>query len=368
VQRQVALAQKGAGGGSWKRVLVVGSSTGYGLSSLISAVFGYGADAVGLCFERAPQGERPGSAGWYNLAEVARLARAAGRKVVTLNGDAFAAQAKDDAVAALKELGGPVDMVIYSLASPRRVDTDGKIWNSVLKPLHGTYKSKSIDLNRDVLSEVTIEPASPEDVEATIKVMGGEDWQAWMDRLAAEKLLAPGCRTISYSYIGPELTHPIYTHGTIGQAKAHLDRTARGLNATLAETGGGAWVSVNKALVTQASSAIPVVPLYISLLYKVMKEKGTHEGTIEQIVRLFRDRVGPGRTPPVDEQGRIRMDDWEMAADVQATVARLWPSITTENLLTATDYDSFKQEFRSLFGFEVPGIDYSVPVELDASL
>lgn len=368
VQRQVALAQKGAGGGSWKRVLVVGSSTGYGLSSLITAVFGYGADAVGLCFERAPQGEKPGSAGWYNLAEVARLARAEGRKVVTLNGDAFSAQAKDDAVAALKELGGPVDLVVYSLASPRRVDTDGKIWNSVLKPLNGTYTSKSIDLTRDTLNEVTIEPASPEEVEATIKVMGGEDWQTWMDRLAAENLLAPGCRAVAYSYIGPELTYPIYTNGTIGRAKAHLDQTARGLNATLAKTGGGAWVSVNKALVTQASSAIPVVPLYISLLYKVMKEKGTHEGTIEQIVRLFHDGLGPGRTPRVDEQGRIRMDDWEMSPDVQTAVARLWPTITTENLLTETDYEGFKREFRSLFGFELPGIDYSVPVELDATL
>jgi len=368
VQRQVALAEKGAGGGRWTRALVVGASTGYGLASLISAVFGYGADAVALCLERGPQGDKPGSAGWYNLAEVGRLARAAGRKVTTLNGDAFAPQAKDDAVAALRALGGPVDVVIYSLASPRRVDADGKIWNSVLKPLGGTYKSKTIDLNKDVITDVTIEPATADDVEATVKVMGGEDWQAWVDRLAAEKLLAPGCRTVAYSYIGPELTHPIYTNGTIGKAKAHLETTARRLHEALAATGGGAWVSVNKALVTQASAAIPVVPLYISLLYKVMKAKGTHEGPIEQIVRLFRDHFGPGRTPALDAQGRVRVDDWEMAPDVQKAVAELWPTITSENLLTATDYAGFKQEFRSLFGFEVPGIDYSQPVELDVAL
>jgi len=368
VQRQVALAEKGAGGGRWGRALVIGASTGYGLASLISAVFGYGADAVALCLERAPQGDKPGSAGWYNLAEVGRAARAAGRKVTTLNGDAFSSQAKDEAVAALRALGGPVDLVIYSLASPRRVDADGKSWSSVLKPLGGTYRSKSIDLNKDVVNEITIEPATGDDIEATVKVMGGEDWQAWMDRLAQEKLLAPGCRTVAYSYIGPELTHPIYTNGTIGKAKAHLEATAKVLHAGLAPSGGGAWVSVNKALVTQASSAIPVVPLYISLLYKVMKAKGTHEAPIEQIVRLFRDHVGPGKTPQLDAQGRIRIDDWEMAPDVQKAVAELWPTITTENLLAASDYAGFKQEFRSLFGFEVPGVDYTQPVELDVAL
>ena len=370
VARQIDVARAGAGGGTIRDALVIGASTGYGLASLITATFGYGARSLGVCLERPPSGDKPASAGFYNLAEVHRRAKAEGRTVDSVNGDAYSNEIKAETIARLKRAGARLDTVVYSLASPRRVDpATGVSYTSVLKPLGTPYASKTINLGNDQVVPVELAPATEADVEATVKVMGGEDWALWIRALLAEGLLAEGCRTVAYSYIGPELTYPIYRFGTIGKAKEHLEVTARTLAAELrASIGGMAVVSVNKALVTQASSAIPVVPLYISALYRVMKEKGTHEGTIEQIVRLYRDHLRPGVRPKLDEAGRVRLDDLELAPDVQAAVLRIWDGVTSENLFSVTDYAGFKREFRNLFGFEVDGVDYDVPVDVDATL
>lgn len=369
VRSLIELARKGGPGTGLGSVLVVGGSTGYGLASLTTAMFGYGADAVTVCYERPPSGDKPGSAGYYNLAEVHRQAKAAGRRLTTFNADAFAHPTRAQAIAALQALGKPVDLVVYSLASPKRKDPDSDtVWSSVLKPLGDAYTAKTVDLDSDQIKDVTLPTASAEEKANTIKVMGGEDWELWIDALAQAGLLAPACRTVAYSYIGPRITHPIYRAGTIGAAKDHLEETGRRLNRRLAATGGGAWVSVNKALVTQASSAIPVVPLYIALLFRVMKERGSHEDTGEQIVRLFKDHLAPGRTPVVDAQGRIRVDDWELDPAVQAEVDRLWGQVDSGNLKAIGDYEGFKTGFRRLFGFEVPGVDYAKPVEISAEL
>jgi enoyl-[acyl-carrier protein] reductase/trans-2-enoyl-CoA reductase (NAD+) len=370
VQSQVDLVRQGAPGTGMRDALVIGGSTGYGLSSLITTVFGYGARGVGVCLERPAQGDKTASAGWYNLAAVQRLARAAGRDVATINGDAYSDEIKRQTIDLLQRRGAKLDSVVYSLASPKRVDpATGVAHSSVLKPIGAPFSSKSISLGNDQVTTVEIGPATDADIEATRKVMGGEDWELWMRALLDAGLLADGCRTVAYSYIGPELTYPIYRSGTIGKAKEHLEATARALTATLGgRLGGAAYVSVNKALVTQASAAIPVVPLYISLLYRVMKQSGTHEGTAAQIARLYRDHLAPGRTPALDQQGRIRIDDLEMAPAIQQQVGALWEQVTTENLFQLTDYAGFKQEFRSLFGFEVPGVDYAQPVETDVAL
>lgn len=375
VERQIAVA-RGAATTSHAaarapyHVLVIGASTGYGLSSLLTTVFGHGARALAVCLERPPQGDKPASAGWYNLVAAHAEARAAGRALETVNGDAYSTAVKAEVLARVRAWGAKLDAVVYSLASPRRTDPHtGETFISVLKPLGAPYSSKSINLGNDQVVNVDIAPATDADIAATVKVMGGEDWDLWMRALLDADLLAPGCRTVAYSYLGPELTYPIYRSGTIGRAKEHLEQTARALTETLgARLGGAAFVSVNKALVTQASSAIPVVPLYISILYKVMKARGTHEGTIEQAVRLFQEHIGPGRTPRTDDAGRIRLDDRELAPDVQAEVSRLWREITTTNLDALSDYAGFKREFRALFGFEVSGIDYSQPVDLDLPL
>jgi enoyl-[acyl-carrier protein] reductase/trans-2-enoyl-CoA reductase (NAD+) len=370
VRAQIEIARRGAPGAGLGHALVVGASTGYGLASLASTVFGYGARAVGVCLERPPQGDKTASAGWYNLAAFSRLAREAGRDVAVVNGDAYTDEIKAQTIELLKKRGAKLDSVVYSLASPKRTDPKtGVSHSSVLRPLGAPFVSKSIGLSNDQLQTVEIAPATEEDVEATRKVMGGEDWALWMRALQEADLLAKGCRTVAYSYIGSELTYPIYRSGTIGKAKEHLEETARTLTTELAaRLGGAAWVSVNKALVTQAASAIPVVPLYISILYKVMKAAGTHEGTGEQIARLFRDHLAPGRTPSLDAGGLIRIDDLEMRPEIQARVSELWGQVTTENLFELTDYAGFKQEFRALFGFEVPGIDYAQPVETDVGL
>lgn len=370
VRRQVAVAKAGGPGTGLGRTLVVGSSAGYGLSSLITAVWGYGAEALSVCYERPGQGDKPGSAGWYNLAEVHRLAAAEGRHVETINGDAFSTAISDQAIVRLKSRFGKIDTLVYSLASPKRIDPiTGQTWASTLKPIGQDFTSKTINLDTDQIGPITLPPASAGDIEATRKVMGGEDWFRWVEALHAADLLAPGFRTVAYSYIGPQITHAVYRAGTIGQAKDHLEATAKRLDADLQRRlGGHAWVSVNKALVTQASSAIPVVPLYISLLYKVMKQAGKHEGTIEQMVRLFRDHYAPGRTPVVDDAGRIRVDDWEMDAGIQAAVQALWDKVDSANLAELSDYAAFKREFRTLFGFEVDGIDYTAPVEVERTL
>jgi enoyl-[acyl-carrier protein] reductase/trans-2-enoyl-CoA reductase (NAD+) len=368
VDRQIAIARAAGPGHGLGHALIIGASTGYGLSSLITTTFGHGARALGVCLERPPQGEKGASAGWYNLVAVARRAAAAGLSIETVNGDAYSSAVKADVIARLRAWGGKLDTVVYSLASPRRTDpVTGETFTSVLKPLGAPYVSKSVNLGNDQVVRVEIPPATEADIAATTKVMGGEDWALWIDALLAADLVNVGARTVAYSYIGPALTYPIYRFGSIGKAKEHLESTARGLGAELlAKVGGSAFVSVNKALVTQASSAIPVVPLYISILYRLMKEKGTHEGTIEQMVRLFRDHLAPSATPTTDEAGRIRLDDRELSSDVQAAVMSVWNEITSESLFTASDYAGFKHEFRALFGFEVPGVDYTQPVDLMA--
>jgi enoyl-[acyl-carrier protein] reductase/trans-2-enoyl-CoA reductase (NAD+) len=370
VRRQIDVAVKGGPGKGVGNALVIGSSAGYGLASLITLAFGHGAKVLGCCFERPGQGEKAGSAGFYNLAEVHRQAKAKGLTVETLNGDAFAAAGKAAAIAALKARFGKLDYVVYSVATPKRTDpATGTTYSSTLKPIGPAYTAKTVDLDTDQVKPITIASATPEDIAATVKVMGGEDWAMWMQALLDADLLAPGCRAVAYSYIGPQVTHAIYRAGTIGKAKDHLEEAARAIDAQLqAKVGGHAWVSVNKALVTQASSAIPVVPLYISLLYKVMKEKGCHEGTIEQMVRLWKEHLGPGKTPKVDERQRIRVDDWEMRADVQEATGRLWEQVESGNLMQISDYAGFKREFRSLFGFEVDGIAYDQPAETEAVL
>ena len=368
VDRKIALCREQAPGTGLGAALVVGGSTGYGLSSLVSAVFGYGERGTVVCLERPPQGEKTASAGWYNLAAAQRRAREAGRDISVVNGDAFSREIKDQTIASLRKSGGKLDSVVYSLAAPKRVDGDTS-WSSVLKPIGAPFRSKTINLGNDQVTEVEIAPASDAEVEATRRVMGGEDFAAWVRALADADLLARGCRALAYSYVGPALTFPIYRSGTIGKAKEDLEKTTRELSAMLAaRVGGAAYVSVNKGLVTQAAAAIPVVPLYISLLYKVMKEAGTHEGTAEQIARLYRDHLAPGKTPRTDAEGRIRIDDLELDPGVQARVAALWSEVNTENLATLSDYAGFRTGFRNLFGFEVPGVDYTAPVETDVGI
>lgn len=367
VREQIDVIRRGALEGSLGTVLVVGSTTGYGLASALTACFGYGAKTLGVGFEKAPEGDRPGTAGWYNAAEASRLAAAEGLTYRTINGDAFSDEIKQEVVDALRELG-PVDVLIYSLAAPRRRDPQGTIWNSALKPIGQPYHGKAFDLRSETVVDASIEAATPEEIEGTIKVMGGEDWIDWTRLLKDAGLFAPGARNIAYSYIGPEVTAPIYRKGTIGKAKEHLEQTAAEVDALMRETGGNGWVSVNKSVVTQASSAIPAVPLYISVAFKVMKDQGVHEGVIEQIVRLFHDHAGPGRTPKVDAEGRIRLDDQEMTPAVQTVIAESWDRLTTETLAELGDWNAYKQEFQRLFGFGIDGIDYDAPTELDRPL
>ena len=368
VREQVTLARTVGAGGGIGVALVLGSSTGYGLASALVTCFGYGARTLGVCFERPAEGDKPASAGWYNLAEAHRLARAEGRSFETINGDAFSDEVKAQAVEALRRLG-PVDVLIYSLAAPRRKDRAGNTWSSALKPIDEVYTGKAFDLRNETVTEASMEPATPEEIEATTKVMGGEDWSEWVDLLLRERLLAPKARVVAYSYIGPEVTAPVYRHGTIGRAKEHLERAAHDLDARVAaEVGGRAWVSVNKAVVTQASAAIPAVPLYLSALLKVMRARGSDEGTTEQIVRLFRDHLDPARTPAVDAEGRIRLDDRELAPDVQAEVQAIWDAVSTENFRALTDYAGYRHAFHALFGFDLDGIDYAAPTEVDRRL
>ena len=354
--------------GQARTALVLGSSTGYGLASTLACCFGASARTLGVCFEKEPEEMKPGSAGWYNLAEAHRLARAEGRVLETINGDAFSTEVKQQVVQALRRLG-PADLVIYSLAAPRRKDASGQVWNSALKPIGARYTGKGFDLRGEAVTEASIDTATDEEIAATVKVMGGEDWSDWIDLLLRNGLLAASARTIAYSYIGPELTAAIYRDGTIGHAKEHLEATGRALDARLREAmQGGAWVSVNKAVVTQASAAIPAVPLYLSVLMRLMKARGTHEGAIEQIVRLFRDHLAPGATPRTDDRGRIRLDDLEMQPEVQAEIAGIWTRLSTENFRELADYPGYQRAFHQLFGFDVPGVDYAAPTEVDRPL
>ena len=364
VAEQIAVVKKrGLMANGPGKVLVIGSSTGYGLSSRIAAAFGANAATVGVFFEKPGEADRCGTAGWYNSAAFEKEARAAGLYARSFNGDAFSDAVKAEVIAAIKADLGQVDCVIYSLASPRRTHPKtGEVFKSVLKPIGQVYTNKNLNTTTGVVSDISIEPASGDDVAQTVAVMGGEDWAMWIDALLAAGVLADGVQTVSYSYIGPEVTWPIYKNGTIGLAKEDLERTQRELDARLAPIKGKAWVSVNKALVTQASSAIPVVPLYISLLYKVMKEAGTHEDTIEQMDRLFRDRLYSGQPQP-DEAGRIRVDDWEMTPEVQKLVGQRWAEVNTENLGQLADFEGYQSSFLRLFGFGLNGVNYAAEAD-----
>ena len=301
-----------------KKVLVIGSSTGYGLASRVTAAFGSGAATLGIFFERPSEEGRPATPGWYNTIAFTKAAQAAGLYAGNVNGDAFSEDIKRQALDKIRADLGQVDLVIYSLASPRRVHPKtGAVHKSALKPVGASYTNKTVDTDKGIVSPITIEPANEQEIADTTTVMGGEDWEMWIDALADAKLLAPGAKSVAYSYIGPEVTWAIYKNGTIGLAKNDLERAAKAIDAKLRASGGSACISVNKALVTQASSAIPVVPLYISILYKIMKAKGTHEGCIEQMQRLFATQLYAPGGPKLDEGGRVRLDDWEMRADVQ---------------------------------------------------
>jgi enoyl-[acyl-carrier protein] reductase / trans-2-enoyl-CoA reductase (NAD+) len=350
-----------------KKVLVIGASTGYGLASRIAAAWGCGAKTLGVFFERPPEGDKTATAGYYNTVALHSIAKRDGLFAGSINGDAFSDEIKRAAAGIVRKEMGSVDLVIYSLASPKRTDPrTGKTHSSVLKPVGQPYTNRTIELDSEKVVSVTLQPASNDEIADTVAVMGGDDWRRWMDMLLEEKLLAPGARTLAYSYIGPEITWPIYRDGTIGQAKKDLERAAKDLDTALAnQLGGNAWVSVNKAVVTQASAAIPVVPLYLSLLPLAMKKKNLDEGPLEQMRRLFTDFLCTGHAPKLDEPRRLRLDDREMRGDVQAEVAALWPRVTTENLREVSAFAGFQREFRGLFGFEVEGVDYEQPTETD---
>lgn len=347
-----------------KKVLVIGASTGFGLASRITSAFGSKASTIGVFFEKPSAPGKPASPGWYNSAAFERQAHQAGLYAKSINGDAFSDEIKQKTLDLIKADLGQIDLVIYSLASPKRAHPKtGVVHNSVLKPIGETFTNKTVNFHTGEVSDISIEPCTAEDIDNTVAVMGGEDWEMWMDELKAADLLAPGASTVAYSYIGPSLTEAVYRKGTIGKAKDHLEATAFSISEKLKDIQGQAFVSVNKALVTQASSAIPVIPLYISLLYKVMKEEGIHEGCIGQIQRLFQDRLYTKGQVPTDEQGRIRVDDWELREDIQAKVAALWAETTTENLPETGDLAGYKTDFFNLFGFDVEGIDYEAEVD-----
>ena len=342
-----------------KKVLVIGASTGFGLASRITSAFGSDAATIGVFFEKPAAEGKTASPGWYNSAAFEKEAHHAGLYAKSINGDAFSKEVKQQTIDMIKADLGQVDLVIYSLASPVRMHPEtGVLHRSALKPIGSSFTNKTVDFHTGIVTQVSIDPANQEDIDNTVVVMGGEDWSMWIEDMKAANVLAPGATTIAYSYIGPSVTEAVYRKGTIGRAKDHLEATAFTISDSLATIGGKAYVSVNKALVTQASSAIPVIPLYISLLYKIMKAEGIHEGCIEQIQRLFSERLYTGAAIPTDEKGRIRIDDWEMRADVQEQVAHLWQQASTESLPEIGDLAGYKHDFLNLFGFDFKGVDY----------
>jgi enoyl-[acyl-carrier protein] reductase/trans-2-enoyl-CoA reductase (NAD+) len=353
-----------------KRVLVVGSSSGYGLSSRIAAAFGSGAATIGVFFEKPGTETKPGTAGWYNSAAFDKFAKAEGLYSKSLNCDAFSHEAKAKVIELIKADLGQIDMVVYSLASPvRKLPDSGELVRSSLKPIGQPYSSTAVDTNKDTIIEASVEPATEQEIADTVTVMGGQDWELWLNALDEAGVLADSCKTVAYSYIGTELTWPIYWHGALGKAKMDLDRAAHALNDKLAAKGGSANVAVLKSVVTQASSAIPVMPLYIAMVFKKMRAEGLHEGCMEQILRMFSERLykADGSAPEVDEDNRLRLDDWELRDDIQQHCRDLWPQITTENLSELTDYVEYKAEFIKLFGFGIEGIDYDADVNPEVS-
>lgn len=366
VQDQIAVTrQQGVAQGP-KKVLVIGASSGYGLAARITAAFGYQAGTLGVFFEKPGTDTKPGTAGWYNSWAFEDQAKKAGLYAKSINGDAFSHEARAKAIEVIQQDLGQVDLVVYSLASPvRKLPDTGEVKRSVLKPIGEVYQSTAIDTNKNQIIHSEVEPATEQEIADTIKVMGGEDWELWINALDQAGVLAPGAKTVAFSYIGTEMTWPIYWHGALGKAKEDLDRAAHALNDLLADKyQGGANVAVLKSVVTQASAAIPVMPLYIALVYKVMKEKGLHEGTIEQLNRLFREHMyrSDGASIAPDDANRLRLDDRELRDDVQAECKRLWEEVTTDNLFELTDYAGYKHEFLKLFGFERDDVDYEAEV------
>ncbi|MGN0132068.1 MAG: enoyl-ACP reductase FabV [Lachnospiraceae bacterium] len=345
----------------FRKVLVIGASTGYGLASRIAAAFTCKAATIGVMFERPAAGKRTATAGYYNTVAFDKIASERGLYTKSINGDAFSAEIKKEVIDTIKKDLGKVDMVIYSLASPRRTAPDGVTYTSVLKTVGEAFATKSLNLNNNEVVTATLEPATEEEITGTVKVMGGEDWELWIDALKEADVLESGALTIAYSYIGPELTYPIYYSGTIGQAKKHVLETANKLNDKYADV--KAYVSVNKAVVTQSSSAIPAVPLYLSIMYQVMKEQKLHEGCTEQMVRLFAEKLLHEEVP-VDKEGRIRLDDWEMKPEVQEAIMEIWDRVTTENVSELCDIQGYWDDFFQMFGFRMPGVDYTADVEI----
>ncbi len=366
VEQQIARIRSRGPFAGPRRALIVGSSNGYGLATRLVLAFGAGTQTLGVFYEKPASAGNPGTAGWYNTAALMREARKTGVGAWNINGDAFTTEVRTKAVAELRDHMGPVDLVVYSVAAPRRTDpATGVLYSSAIKPVGSPYTTRNIDWKNKQVIETTMEPATPDEIEGTVKVMGGEDWELWIDSLEQAGLLARGVRALAFSYIGPEVTHSIYRDGTIGRAKKHLEQTTRRLDARLqASVGGRCLISVNKALVTRASAVIPAVPLYISLLYKVMKQKGTHEGCLEQMMRLFYDKLHSGRPLELDDEDRIRMDDLEMDPEVQDKIAGLWNQVVTENLYQITDARGYRDEFFLVNGFDVPGVDYEADVDL----
>lgn len=345
-----------------QRVLVIGCSTGYGLATRIATAFGAGAKTIGVCFEKEPTEKRTGTAGWYNTAAFHEAAQAAGLYAKSFNGDAFSNEMKAEVIEQIKEDFGQVDLVVYSLASPKRKDPNSdQVFSSTLKPVGQAYTTKTYDTDRDEVKEISLEPANDDEIAQTIKVMGGEDWELWLDALNQAGVLAPNCKTTAYTYIGKELTWPIYGHATIGKAKEDLDRAAAAMRARYTNLNLEAYVSSLKALVTQASSAIPVMPLYISLIYGVMKEEGTHEGCIEQIYRLLTEGLYAAN-PKLDEAGRLRMDGKETNDATQAKIKALWDQVNQDNFHQLADYEGYHSDFLKLFGFGIAGVDYDADV------
>lgn len=369
VKEQISYVEsKGPVANGPKKVLVIGSSTGYGLAARITAAFGAGADTLGVFFERPGSETKAGTAGWYNSAAFEKAAQAKGLYARSINGDAFSDEVKRVTIETIKQDLGQVDLVVYSLAAPRRTHPKtGEVFNSVLKPVGKTVNFRGLDTDKEVIKESVMEPATEAEIAHTVAVMGGEDWQMWIDALQEAGVLADGAKTTAFTYLGEEITHDLYWNGSIGAAKKDLDQKVLGIREKLAATGGDARVSVLKAVVTQASSAIPMMPLYLSLLFKVMKEKGTHEGCIEQVDGLFRESLY-GTEPHLDADGRLRADYKELQPDVQDTVKDLWNKVTNENLYQLTDFTGYKTEFLRLFGFEIDGVDYEQDVNPDVQI
>ena len=351
-----------------KRVLVIGASGGYGLASRISAAFGADAATIGVFFERPAEGKRTASPGWYKSAAFTQEAEAAGLYAKNVNGDAFSKDIKQTVIDLIKADLGQVDLVVYSLAAPARQLADGAVVRSTLKPIGEAFEGATVDFNSGELRPISLEPASEEEVADTVKVMGGEDWQLWIEALLEAGVLADGCITTNYTYLGSEVTWPIYYHGTIGKAKEDLDRAAKELQSPMATVNGKAYVAVMKGLMTQAASAIPGMAIYLSLLFKAMKAKGTHEGCIEQTTRLFHTQLFSNGGPGLDEAGRIRLDDWELVDDIQSQVKANWSDVTSENLNELTDFAGYKEAFLQMHGFDFPAVDYDADVDPDVPM